>query len=64
MTTLKTKDAANYMAQPGARFIVLPSKTAAALFPDPEPSWNRHRGIGFNVAKGQRVDLTLLLKPQ
>ena len=64
MTTLRTKDAAHYMAEPGARFIVLPSKTAAALFPDPEPSWRRHRVTGFNVAKGRPVDLTLLLKPQ
>jgi 4-amino-4-deoxy-L-arabinose transferase-like glycosyltransferase len=64
MTTLRTKDAAHYMAEPGARFIVLPSKTAAALFPEPEPSWHRYRATGFNVAKGQRVDLTLLLKPQ
>jgi 4-amino-4-deoxy-L-arabinose transferase-like glycosyltransferase len=64
MTTLKPKDAVNYMAKPGTRFIVLPSKTAAVLFPDPEPSWRGHRVTGFNIAKGQRVDLTLLLKPQ
>ena len=64
MTTLKPKDAVSYMAKPGARFIVLPSKTAAVVFPDPEPSWRRHRVTGFNVAKGQRVDLTLFLKPQ
>jgi 4-amino-4-deoxy-L-arabinose transferase-like glycosyltransferase len=64
MTTLKPKDAVTYMAKPGARFIVLPSETAAVLFRDPEPSWRRHRVTGFNVAKGQRADLTLLLKPQ
>ncbi len=64
MTTLRGKDAANYMAKPGARFVVLPSETAAVLFPNPERSWQRHRVTGFNIAKGQRVDLTLLLKPQ
>ena len=64
MTTLRGKDAANYMAKPGARFVVLPSETASVLFPNPEPSWHRHHASGFNVAKGQRVDLTFLLKPQ
>ena len=64
MTTLKPKDAVSYMAKPGARFVVLPSKTAAVLFPNPEPSWRRHRVTGFNAAKGQRADLTLFLKPQ
>ena len=64
MTTLKPRDAVNYMAKPGARFVVLPSETASVLFPNPEPSWHRHHASGFNVAKGQRVDLTLLLKPQ
>ena len=64
MTTLKPKDAVSYMAKPGARFVVLPSKTAAAIFPDPEPSWRRYRVTGFNVAKGQRADLSLFLKPQ
>src|SRR5437588_6751895 len=51
MTTLKARDAVSYMAKPGARFVVLPSKTAAVLFPNPEPSWHRHRVTGFNAAK-------------
>jgi 4-amino-4-deoxy-L-arabinose transferase-like glycosyltransferase len=64
MTTLKRKNAAEYMNKPGPRFIVLPTQTASELFPSPDPRWKSYRADGFNFAKGERTDLTLLLKAE
>lgn len=64
MTTVKRRDAADYMSRPGPRFIVLPTSAIYDTFPKHDPGWRSYRTEGFNVAKGQRVDLTLLLKPQ
>ncbi len=64
MTPLKRKEAAEFMARPGARFVVLPTKSVSNVFPDGNSSWRSYRADGFNVAKGQRVDVTMLLKPE
>jgi hypothetical protein len=49
---------------PGPRFIVLPMPVAGMVFPNVPQNWNSFTVSGFNVAKGKRVDLTLLLKPE
>jgi 4-amino-4-deoxy-L-arabinose transferase-like glycosyltransferase len=64
MTTLKRKDAVRYMTEPGPRFTVLPTKLVSEIFPNPDPNWRIYRARGFNIPKGQRVDLTMLLKPE
>jgi hypothetical protein len=64
MTTLKRKDAVHYMDEPGPRFTVLPTKLVMEIFPSPDPSWRIYRASGFNIPKGQRVDLTMLLKSE
>jgi hypothetical protein len=64
MTPLKRKEAAEFMRRPGARFVVLPTRVVSEIFPIVDVSWHRYQAKGFNVAKGQRVDLTMLLKPQ
>jgi 4-amino-4-deoxy-L-arabinose transferase-like glycosyltransferase len=64
MTPLKRKEAAEFMSRPGARFVVLPTKMVSETFPNIGASWASYHEIGFNVAKGQKVDLTMLLKTE
>jgi len=64
MAPLKRKEAAQFMSQPGARFVVLPTEMVNKVFPNVDTSWQSYQTKGVNVAKGQRVDLTMLLKEQ
>jgi 4-amino-4-deoxy-L-arabinose transferase-like glycosyltransferase len=63
MTPLKRKDASEFMNRSGSRFIVLPTASMAEIFPNINASWRSYRARGFNIPKGRRVDLTMLLKP-
>jgi 4-amino-4-deoxy-L-arabinose transferase-like glycosyltransferase len=62
MTPLKRKDASAFMSRSSSRFIVLPTASATEIFPNVDASWRSYRAIGFNIPKGQRVDLTMLVK--
>jgi 4-amino-4-deoxy-L-arabinose transferase-like glycosyltransferase len=62
MTTLTRKRAAEFMSSPGPRFVVLPSEMTA--FPNPPADWKSFSTDGFNIAKGKKVTLKLLLKPE
>jgi len=62
MTLLKRKEVAEFMSRSGSRFIVLPTASVAEVFPNIDPSWRSYRARGFNISKGRRVDLTMLLK--
>src|SRR5438067_2439633 len=62
MTPLKRKEAAEFMSRPGARFVVLPTGSVNNVFPNVGTSWRSYRAKGLNVAKGRRVDLTMLVK--
>ena len=64
MMPLKRKDANEFMRRGGSRFIVLPTASVAEVFPNIDPSWRSYRTSGFNIPKGRRVDLTMLLKPE
>jgi 4-amino-4-deoxy-L-arabinose transferase-like glycosyltransferase len=64
MTPLKRREAAEYMRRPGARFVVLPTEMVNKVFPSFDASWQSYRAKGLDVAKGQRVDLMMLLKTQ
>jgi hypothetical protein len=64
LTPLKKRRAAEFMSAPGARFIVLPTPLAGELFAKAPESWRFFTVSGFNIAKGKRVDLTLVLKPE
>ena len=57
------EDAADFMTVAGPRGIVLPAAEATAIFPQLPSGWKRFSTTGFNVAKGKRVDLVLVLKP-
>jgi 4-amino-4-deoxy-L-arabinose transferase-like glycosyltransferase len=64
MTPLNSKNASEFMSKSGARFIILPTEMAEDAFPNPPTTWRSFPTAGFNVAKGKRVDLTLLLKSE
>ncbi|PYM00933.1 MAG: hypothetical protein DMF13_09170 [Verrucomicrobia bacterium] len=64
MTALKHKDANEFMGRGGSRFIVLPTASVAEIFPNIDPSWRSYHTKGFNIPKGRRADLTMLLKPE
>src|SRR6266481_3705030 len=63
MTPLNATTAVTFMGKSGPRFAVLPTALAAKTFPDPPTTWKSFTTRGFNIAKGKRVDLTLVLKP-
>jgi 4-amino-4-deoxy-L-arabinose transferase-like glycosyltransferase len=64
MTPLKAKEAADYLEKPGPRFVILPTNSVTRFFPEPDAHWYRYRSRGWNAAKGERVDVTMLLKLQ
>ncbi len=63
LTPLNRRGAGEFMSAPGPRFIVLPTPVAGTLFANQPQSLKFFTISGFNVAKGKRVDLTLVLKP-
>jgi hypothetical protein len=63
MTILRPAGVSGFMAEPGPRFIILPTARTHEAFPNLPSSWKTFSAEGFNVAKGRRVNLTLVLKP-
>jgi hypothetical protein len=64
LTPLKKRRAAEFMSEPDPRFIILPTPEAGELFANPPAAWRFFTINGFNIAKGKRVDLTLVLKSE
>jgi 4-amino-4-deoxy-L-arabinose transferase-like glycosyltransferase len=64
LTPLNKRRAAEFMSAPDPRFIVLPTPVAGELFANPPERWRFFTVSGFNIAKGKRVDLTLVLKSE
>jgi 4-amino-4-deoxy-L-arabinose transferase-like glycosyltransferase len=62
MTPLKRKAAGEFMSRTGSRFVVLPTASVTEIFPHIDASWQSYRTKGFNIPKGRRVDLTMLVK--
>jgi 4-amino-4-deoxy-L-arabinose transferase-like glycosyltransferase len=62
LTPLNQRRAVEFINQPGPRFIVLPMPMAGRLFANAPQSWKFFTVSGFNLSKGKRVDLTLVLK--
>ena len=62
LTPLNKRRATEFMSAPDPRFIVLPTPVAGELFANPPASWRFFTVNGFNIVKGKRVDLTLVLK--
>ncbi|MGE5213014.1 MAG: ArnT family glycosyltransferase [Nitrospirota bacterium] len=64
LTPLNKRRAAEFMSAPDPGFIVLPTRVAGEIFANPPASWRFFTVSGFNIAKGKRVDLTLVLKAE
>lgn len=64
LTPLNERRAAEFMSAPGPRFIILPTPLAGTVFAIPPQRSRLFTVSGFDIAKGKRVDLTLLLKPE
>ena len=61
---LNNRRSAEFMGRSGPRFVVLPTSMARTLFAEYPQNWKMFSTRGFNTAKGKRVDLTLVLKPE
>jgi len=64
LTLLNKRRVSEFMNAPEPRFIVLPTRVAGELFPKPPASWRFFTVSAFNITKGKRVDLTLVLKAE
>jgi 4-amino-4-deoxy-L-arabinose transferase-like glycosyltransferase len=64
LTPLNKRRATEFMSVSGPRFIILPTPVAGTLFANSPRDWKFFSTSGFNIAKGQRVDLTMVLKPE
>jgi 4-amino-4-deoxy-L-arabinose transferase-like glycosyltransferase len=62
LTPLNKRRATEFMGASGPRFIILPTPVAGAVFANAPETWKFSTVSGFNIAKGKRVDLTLVLK--
>jgi 4-amino-4-deoxy-L-arabinose transferase-like glycosyltransferase len=64
LTPLNKRRATEFMSASGPRFIILPTPVAGPLFADSPQHWKFFSTSGLNIAKGKRIDLTLVLKPE
>ena len=64
LTRLNKKNAVDFMSGPGPRFVIVPTSLVQTLFPNHPQAWTSFPTRGINIAKGKRVDLTLVLKPE
>ncbi len=64
LTRLNKKNAVNFMSDPGPRFIIVPTSLVQGLFPNRPGDWSFFPTRGFNIPKGKKVELTLVLKPE
>ncbi len=63
MSDLDDDEVQPFMEKPGARFVVLPTRLAAQLYPALPAGWKTHRAEGINTANFKRVDITMVIKP-
>jgi 4-amino-4-deoxy-L-arabinose transferase-like glycosyltransferase len=64
LTRLNKKNAVNFMSKPGPRFVIVPTSLVETLFPNQPEAWKSFSTRGLNIAKGKRVHLTLVLRPE
>jgi hypothetical protein len=64
LTPLNRRRAPEFMSAPDPRFVILPTPVAGTLFVNRPANWETFSTSGFNIAKGKRVDLTLVLKSE
>jgi hypothetical protein len=62
-STLDAATVRPFLERPGPRFVIMPATLTGKIYPALPHAWKSFSTCGFNVAKGKRVDLTLILKP-
>jgi 4-amino-4-deoxy-L-arabinose transferase-like glycosyltransferase len=60
---LKPEHVEKFMAFAGPKFVIMPTDVAKAIYPEIPPGWKTYTARGYNFAKGNRADLTMILKP-
>jgi 4-amino-4-deoxy-L-arabinose transferase-like glycosyltransferase len=60
---LKPEHVEKFMAFTGPKFVIMPTDVAKTLYPELPAGWKSYTAHGFNFPKGQRTDLTMILKP-
>lgn len=60
---LKPEYVEKFMAFSGPRFVIMPTDVARTVYPELPAGWKSYTAQGINFAKGQRADLTMILKP-
>jgi hypothetical protein len=60
---MKPEYVEKFMGFTGPKFVIMPTEVAKTLYPEIPPGWKSYTAQGFNFAKGQHTDLTMLLKP-
>jgi 4-amino-4-deoxy-L-arabinose transferase-like glycosyltransferase len=60
---LNSRRATDFITQPGPRFVIGPTSLVTKLFPNHPENWKMFSTRGFNIAKGEHVELMLVLKP-
>jgi hypothetical protein len=60
---LKPEHVEKFMAFSGPRFVIMPTAVVPTIYPELPAGWKSYTAQGFNFAKGQRADLTMILKP-
>jgi hypothetical protein len=60
---LKPEHVEKFMAFSGPKFVIMPTDVAKAMYPEIPPGWKSYTARGYNFAKGNRADLTMILKP-
>ncbi len=62
MGSLPPDEVRKFLAADGPHFVVLPTPLAERLYPTLPSGYRKFSTRGFNLAKGRRVNLTLILK--
>ena len=64
LVPMNNRRAVDFMTEAAPRFVIVPTSLATTLFPNHPQTWKMFSARGFNIAKGKRIELTLVLKPE
>ena len=64
LNSLDAQSVRPFMEESGPRFVIVPTAIATEIYPTLPETWKSFSINGINVAKGKRVDLVLILKPE
>jgi len=64
LTLMNRNRALEFMAEAGPRFVIMPTSLVSTLFANHPETWKMFSTRGFNIAKGKRIELTLVSKSE